>query len=162
MIVELNTTEHLHRSHSKRLKYLDIPIQYVALNVSLQVNFNYYLKLSELQFSIIGDSVIFNVPDLYLVTPVAFESSTFNLDCHSSLFSSCEEINTQLMSELSDELEYIGKEKIPSIYDIAAKSLAENFDHFANTIKPKIKYKTIVVEFQKEDGSCLRQFSYRL
>ena len=92
------------------------------------------------------------MPDLYLVTPVAFDTATFNPVCHASLFSNCNKINAQLMSELSEELAAKGMEKMPSIYDAAAKSLADDFYHFVKDGKTGFKYKTIAVGFKKEGG----------
>jgi hypothetical protein len=160
IVAELTTTEQVHRANGKRLKYLDILVQSANLNEAFQANFNYYLKVSELEFSLVGDTVIFTVPDLYLVTPVAFDTATFNPVCHASLFSNCNKINAQLMSELSEELAAKGMEKMPSIYDAAAKSLADNFYHFVKDGKTGFKYKTIAVGFKKEGGPSRRLFSY--
>jgi len=66
VVAELNTTEHIHRNSS--FKYLDIPLQYADLNLTLQVSFNYYLKLTELDFKRVGDSVTFKVPELCRLT----------------------------------------------------------------------------------------------
>ena len=93
VIAELVTTEHLHRESGKHLKYLDIPIQHADLDVSLRAHFKYHIKLSELEYSMADDTLVFTVPKLYLSTPVAFESSTFKPDCRASLFSNCEKVS---------------------------------------------------------------------
>jgi hypothetical protein len=64
------------------------------------------------------------------------------------------------MSELSGELAAKGADKIPSIYDVAAKSLADNFYHFVKDGKTGFKYKNIAVGFKKEGGPSRRLFSY--
>ena len=159
-MAELTSIEQVQRANGKRLKYLDILVQSANLNVAFQANFNYYLKVSEPEFSLVGDTVIFTVPDLYLVTPVAFDTATFNLVCHASLFSNCNKNNAQLMSELSGELAAKGSDKMPSIYDVAAKSLADNFYNFVKDGKTGFKYKTIVLGFKKEGDPSRRLFSY--
>ena len=158
VVAELNTTEYIHRNSS--FKYLDIPLQYADLNLTLQVSFNYYLKLTELDFKMVGDSIMFRVPDLYLVTPVAFESASFKPICHASWFSSCKSIQAELMLVLSTELASKGREQIPSIYDVAAKALADNFYQFAKAGKLDRQFKTVTVKFEKEGGPSQRMFNY--
>jgi hypothetical protein len=160
VIAELVTTEHLHRESGKHLKFLDIPIQHADLAVSLQVHFKYYIKLSELEYSMTDDTLVFTVPKLYLSTPVAFESSTFKPDCQASLFSNCKKIGSKMMSELSKDLEEKGLSELPVVYEKVAKALADNFDDFVRNNENIVFHRNIAVVFSDEAGPSQRLFSY--
>ena len=160
VIAERVTTEHLHRESGKHLKYLDIPIQHADLDVSLQAHFKYYIKLSELEYSMADDTLVFNVPKLYLSSPVAFESSTFKPDCQASLFSNCKKISSKMMSELSKDLEEKGLSELPVVYEKAAKALADNFDDFVKNNENIVFHRNIAVVFSDEAGPSQRLFSY--
>ena len=160
VIAELVTTEHLHRESGKHLKYLDIPIQHADLDVSLQAHFKYHIKLSELEYSMADDTLVFNVPKLYLSTPVAFESSTFKPDCQASLFSNCKKISSKMISELSKDLEEKGLLELPVVYEKAANALADNFDDFVKNNENIVFHRNIAVVFSDEAGPSQRLFSY--
>ena len=160
VIAEMVTTEHLHRESGKHLKYLDIPIQHADLAVSMQVHFKYYIKLSELEYSMADDTLVFTVPKLYLSTPVGFESSTFKPDCQASFFSNCKKISVKMMSELSKDLEEKGLSELPVVYEKAAKALADNFDDFVRNNENVVFHRNIAVVFSDEAGPSQRLFSY--
>ena len=160
VIAELVTTEHFHRESGKHLKYLDIPIQHSDLDVSLRAHFKYHIKLSELEYSMVDDTLVFTVPKLYLSTPVAFESSTFKPDCRASLFSNCEKVSSKLMSELSGDLEAKGLSELPVVYEKAAKALADNFDDFVRNNENIVFHRNIAVVFTDEASPSQRLFSY--
>ena len=160
VIAELVTTEHLHRESGKHLKYLDISILHADLAVSLQAHFKYYIKLSELEYSMTDDTLVFTVPKLYLSTPVAFESSTFKPDCQASLFSNCKKISSKMISELSKDLEEKGLSELPVVYEKAAKALADNFDAFVRNNEIIVFHRNIAVVFSDEAGPSQRLFSY--
>ena len=160
VIAERVTTEHFHRESGKHLKFLDIPIQHADLDVSFLAHFKYYIKLSELQYSMVDDTLVFTVPKLYLSTPVAVESSTFKPDCQASLFANCEKISSKLMSELSKDLEEKGQLEKLIVYEKASEALADNFDDFVRNNQNIVFHRNITVVFSDEAGPHRRQFSY--
>ena len=160
VIAERVTTEHFHRESGKHLKFLDIPLQRATLDVSFLAHFKYYIKLSELQYSMVDDTLVFTVPKLYLSTPVAFESSTFKPDCQASLFANCEKISSKLMSELSKDLEEKGQLEKLIVYEKASEALADNFDDFVRNNQNIVFHRNITVVFSDEADPHRRLFSY--
>ena len=160
VIAELVTTEHFHRESGKHLKYFDIPIQHADLDVSFRAHFKYYIKLSELEYSMADDTLVFTVPKLYLSTPVAFETSTFKPDCRASLFSNCEKVSEKLMAALSGDLKEKGLSELPVVYEKAAKALADNFDDFVRNNENIVFHRNIAVVFSDEASPSQRLFSY--
>ncbi|OAI20075.1 hypothetical protein A1359_03430 [Methylomonas lenta] len=152
-----------HESFTKeKYKYLlDLPIGDTSVSISLVAHYKYYIKLSELEYSVIGDNLVFHVPQLYLSTPVSFEFSTVNELCTTTLLGiNCTEMLKQLKNEVSTELANKGKLKMSAVYDKAAKALADNFNNFNNSNKYSANYKNIVIVFDKEISQSQRQFNY--
>jgi hypothetical protein len=146
----------------EKYKYLfDLPIGDTAASIYLVAHYKYHIKLSELKYSVMGGDLVFHVPQLYLSTPVSFEFSTVNELCSASLLGiDCAEMLKQLKNEVSNELAKKGRLQVGSVYDKAAKALADNFNNFNNSNRYAVDYKNIVVVFDKEASHSQRQFSY--
>jgi hypothetical protein len=133
---------------------------HAAFNVSLLATYKYYIKLGEIQYAVEGDTLVLEVPSLYLSTPVAFESSFLKSKCDKTLFGNCNEPEKSLMLKLSNELETKGKSRISTIYEKAAKSLADNFYQFAARNEKGVLFKNIAVTFANEGSRSRRMFNY--
>ena len=64
------------------------------------------------------------------------------------------------MDRLSNNLTTKGNSQVNSIYEKAAKSLADNINTFLKTQDNKIGYKNISVTFNNEDGHLEHLFRY--
>jgi hypothetical protein len=159
IIAQLVTHENFTK---EKYKYLfDLPIGDTSASISLVAHYKYFIKLSELKYSVMGGDLVFHVPHLYLSTPVSFEFSTVNELCSASLLGvDCAEMLKQLKNEVSNELAKKGLLQVGSVYDKAAKALADNFNNFNNSNRYSVDYKNIAVVFDKEASHSERQFSY--
>ena len=75
VVNELRTNENFHRE-SEKILWHDIPIGRAVADISLIASFKYFVKLRELKYEIEGDTLVVNVPSIYLSTPVAYDSAT--------------------------------------------------------------------------------------
>lgn len=152
-----------HDTFSKRQcskKILGNCIGYATVDISFEPHYKYYVKLAELNYVIDGDTLVFEAPKLYLSTPVGYQSAHQNTDCDKTLLGDCNKTRNSLMTELSADLEAKGLANMPSVYEKAAKSLADNFYQFASNNETGFLIKKIAVRFASEGSQSQRVFSY--
>lgn len=152
-----------HDTFSKRQcskKILGNCIGYATVDISFEPHYKYYVKLAELNYIIDGDTLVFEAPKLYLSTPVGYQSAHQNTDCDKTLLGDCNKTRNSLMTELSADLEAKGLANMPSVYEKAAKSLADNFYQFASNNETGFLIKKIAVRFASEGIQSQRVFSY--
>lgn len=131
------------------------------VEVNPDVFYKYFIKLSELKFESVNDTLKLEAPHLYLSTPVAIDTATIEHKCKSAIPNlNCKETFNQLMDRLSNNLTTKGNSQVDSIYEKAAKSLADNINTFLKTQDNKIGYKNISVTFNNEDGHLEHLFRY--
>lgn len=129
-------------------------------NISLGAHYNYYIKLTELTYRIEDGIVYVDAPRLYLLTPVAFNFDSVRETCDGLLGLGCEEMFVRLKQDMSTDLINKGRLHMNSVYDKAAKSLADNLNgHFIKNGYGRY-YKSIVVSFATEGSQSQRQFNY--
>ena len=101
VVNELRTNENFHRE-SEKILWHDIPIGRAVTDISLIASFKYFVKLRELKYEIESDTLVVNVPSLYLSTPVAYDSATVKNNCNASTpFVDCKSTINILMSEVT-------------------------------------------------------------
>lgn len=128
--------------------------------ISLVAHYNYYIKLAELTYRIEDGIIFIDVPRLYLLIPIAFDFDSVREKCDGLLGLGCEELFVTLKQDMSTDLINKGKLQMNSIYDKAAKILADNLNgHFTKNGYGRY-YKSIVVSFATEGSHSQRQFNY--
>ena len=131
------------------------------VTVEPDVYYKYFIRLGDLRYSIAGDTLNFNVPALYLSTPVAIDPSSLDQKCKTVIPNmNCKSTFNKLMGDLSDILERKGNKQKASVYDKAAKSLADNFHQFIKNNGNEIGYKNIAVTFIDEGSKSQHLFRY--
>ncbi len=140
-------------------KKLGVPVASVDASISLVASFKYYVKLGELKYTIEDDTLIFNVPKLYLSTPVAYDSSTIQRKCDADGFAICKGTQDGLLTGVTEKLEVKGNLALASMYDKSAKTLADNFDNFAKKNRDE-DYNNIAVIFANEPGQSRHIFNF--
>lgn len=145
--------------------FIDImgfPIGNTDATVSLVAHYKYFIKLSELTHQLKGDVLILNVPSLYLSTPVAFEFSTVKESGNTFAFGPDKtELIEQIKARASSELSQKGRLQINTVYDKAAKALADNINSFYEANGNSGFHKEIAVIFANEKSPSQRKFSYK-
>jgi hypothetical protein len=160
VVNELRTNENFHRE-SEKILWHDIPLGRAVADISLIASFKYFVKLRELKYEIEGDTLVVNVPSIYLSTPVAYDSATVKNNCNASTpFVDCKPTINILMSEVTGKLAEQGKAQMALVFDKAAKALAYNLDMLAKNNERAIFYKNIAVVFANEAGQSQRMFNY--
>jgi len=164
VIAELQTNEDFHKGLTKRVKIpglFSISAAKLGADVSAVATYKYYVKLSEVKYGIEGDTLVLNVPALYLSVPVAFDSATLKTSCSStSMFVKCKPLVNDLISDITGVLETKGKLNLSNVFEKAAKALADNFDSFAKNNEKDVFYKNIAVVFTNESATSRRLFNY--
>ena len=115
--------------------------------------------MGELKYTIEDDTLIFNVPKLYLSTPVAYDSSTIQRKCDTGGFAICKGTQDGLLTGVTEKLEVKGNLALASMYDKSAKTLADNFNSFAKK-NNYVVYNYIAVVFANEPGQSRHIFNY--
>jgi hypothetical protein len=101
------------------------------VKISLVAQYKYYIKLTKLTYRIENGVVFVYIPMLYLLTPVAFNFDSVRERCDSLLGLGCEDLFVRLKQDISADLISKGMSQMSSVYDTAAKSLADNLNgHF--------------------------------
>ena len=129
-------------------------------DISLVAHYEFYIKLAELKHHIENGIVFVDVLRLYLSTPVAFNFDSVTENCNGLFGLDCKELFTQLKQDISTDLINKGTNQIPSLYDIAAKSLADNLNNYFTNQHLNHYYKSIVIRFTAEKSTSQRQFNY--
>ncbi|MCX7084930.1 MAG: hypothetical protein NTY69_05265 [Methylococcales bacterium] len=160
VLAKFQTLENIHHLFVKHIPYTDIPYGKIDANLSVMVHYRYHIKLSELSYSLNDDTLVFTLPRLYLMTPVAHDTSTLSRKCHSVLLASCKNTLNTLMTEVSSVLADRGKDHKHNVYDVAAKALADRFDAFMKLNEKPVFYRAIVVVFEDENTPSQRVFRY--
>lgn len=159
VIAELQTRDTFSKRQCSK-KILGNCIGYATVDVSFEPHYKYYVKLAELNYVIDGDTLVFEAPKLYLSTPVGYQSANQNTDCDNTLLGDCNKTRNSLMTELSGDLEAKGLANMPSVYEKAAKSLADKFYQFASNNETGFFIKKVAVRFASEGSQSQRVFSY--
>jgi hypothetical protein len=173
VIAESVNVENFHRESGQSV---DGPlgkftVHHADVDVSEEANYKYYVALSSLKYDMIGDTLLFTVPKLNLSKPVATQSSTFKSICKQTVglmitsnssfeMPDCKKALTQLIQAKSNELQEKGEARKISVYEAAAKGLANNFNAFAKNNDKEIYYKNIAVVFADEPDQHRRVFNY--
>ena len=160
VISELKTAEKFEDHWVEKIPHTGIVVARVDAEISMVASFKYYVKLGELKYAIENDTLIFNVPNLYLSKPVAYDSSTVQRKCDSDGLATCKGSLDRLMSGVTGNLEAKGNSKITNMYEISAKTLADNFDSFVKHNNKEVFYKNIAVIFANESSQSRRMFNY--
>ena len=131
------------------------------VEVHPEVFYKYFIKLSELRYSLSDDTLTLRAPQLYLSTPVAMDASSIDHHCQSVMASlNCKETFNTLMDSVSERLKTKGILQKSSIYEKAARSLADTVDHIIRRHEQTIVYKNIAVIFGDEHGETVHWFRY--
>lgn len=143
----------------------------IWVEISEEAYYKYNVALSSLRYDMEGETLVFTVPKLNLSLPVATNSSTYKDKCRGKTGpftvkdSSCklpgfkEPLET-LTVEKSSILQKRGEARKGTAYEIAAKTLADNFNEFAKNNDKEIYYKNIAVVFADEPHQPRRVFPY--
>ena len=160
VIATLKTTETYQQTHCLKELFGQCLLP-TRVEVNPEVFYKYFIKLSELRYSLSGDTLILQVPQLYLSTPVAMDSDSIEHRCHATFISfHCKQAFNNLMDTVSGRLIVKGNLQKTSVYEKAAKSLADNINAFLQHQNQKIGYKNIAVHFNDEDGRSEYLFRY--
>lgn len=129
-------------------------------DISLVAHYKFYIKLAELKYHVENGVVFVEIPRLYLSTPVAFNFDTVREECNGLFGLECKGLFEQLKQDISSDLVSKGLHQIPTMYDTAAKSLADNLNNYFTANGQHYYYKSIVVNFIAEGSKSHRQFNY--
>jgi hypothetical protein len=159
VIAELVTNESFaHKQCTKTL--INICIAWATFNISFDAHYKYYIKLNELKYSVEGDALVFEIPELYLSTPVGIDTANSMAQCQKTLLGNCNKVITSGTQLVSQDLITKGNQSLPSVYDKAANSLANHFNEFQKDKLTWGSYKNIHVSFLKENSSSRRAFNF--
>jgi hypothetical protein len=158
VIATVDQGETIQRERHKEIFGKKVPGTKTIVNLNLKAAYKYYVKLSELSYTINGNEVLFNVPHLYLSKPVGFDSITYG--CNNAILGNCNKVYSQLMGQLPSDLEKIGESKFSTTYQTAAQALADNFHEFVVNNDKGLAVKTISVKFSSEDTNNNHVFHY--
>ena len=147
-------------------------VSHIWVEFSEEAYYKYNVALSTLKYNMDGDTLLFTVPKLKLSFPVATNSFTFKDKCKGKIWpfptakdSSCklpgfkEPLETLTVQKTS-VLQQRGEARKETAYEMAAKSLADNFNAFAKNNDKEIFYKNIAVVFADEPHQLRRVFNY--
>ena len=147
-------------------------VSHIWVEFSEEAYYKYNVALSTLKYNMDGDTLLFTVPKLKLSFPVATNSFTFKDKCKGKIWpfptakdSSCklpgfkEPLETLTVQKTS-VLQQRGEERKVTMYETAAKSLADHFNEFAKINDKEIFYKNIAVVFSDEPDQPRRVFNY--
>ncbi len=160
VISELKSAEKFDEHWDKKIPNIGVVVAKVDAEISMVASFKYYVKLGELKYTIENDTLVFNVPNLYLSKPVAYDSSTIQIKCDADGLASCDGSRDRLMRGVTSKLEAKGDLAMANVYEKAAKALADNFDSFAKLNNKDVFYKNIAVVFANEPSQSRRMFNY--
>jgi TPR repeat protein len=145
---------------------------HIWVEISEEAYYKYNVALSTLRYDMEGETLVFTVPKLNLSLPVATNSSTYKDKCKGKVWpfptakdSSCklpgfkEPLETLTVQKTS-VLQQRGEARKETAYEMAAKSLADNFNAFAKNNDKEIFYKNIAVVFADEPHQLRRVFNY--
>ena len=132
----------------------------IDAEISLVAYYKFHIKMAELKYHVENGVVFVEIPRLYLSTPVAFNFDTVHEKCNGLLGLKCEKLLQQLKQNVSSDLVGKGLHQIPSLYNIAAKSLADNLNNYFAANGHNYYYKSIVISFIAEGSKSQRQFNY--
>ena len=158
VIAELKSAETFNETWKK--KVLGITIAHVDAEISMVASFKYHIKLGELKYTAEEDTLVFNVPNLYLSIPVAYDSSTLQRKCDADILAICKGTLDKLINDATGKLEAKGNSEMVNIYEKAAKALADHFDSFIKNNNKYVFYKNIAVVFANEPSQSRRIFNY--
>lgn len=138
---------------------------------SEEANYKFNVALSDLRYDMNGDTLVFTVPKVDLSLPVATDSSTYNDKCKGKTGpftvkdSSCnlpgfKDLLEKLTVDKTSILQNRGEARKVTVYEAAAKSLADNFNEFAKNNDKDVYYKNIAVIFSDEPYQPKRKFNY--
>jgi hypothetical protein len=160
VISELKTAEKFDDHWVKKIPHTGIVVARVDAEITMVASFKYYVKLGELKYTIENDTLVFNVPNLYLSKPVAYDSSTLQRKCDSDGLATCKGTLDSLITGSTGKLEVKGNLEMANVYEKSAKALADNFDSFAKHNNKEVFYKNIAVIFANEPSQSRRMFNY--
>ncbi len=159
VLAELVTNERFDRKQCTK-KILGQCIGSASFDISFEAHYKYHIKLSELTYHMEGDALVFEIPNLYLSTPVGIDTTAEDSHCKQKLLGNCDKTRNDLLREVSGELERKGKASLPSAYDKASNKLADNFNEFAKNNSMGVFYKNIYVSILSENSKSRRVFSF--
>jgi hypothetical protein len=160
VISELKTAEKFDDHWVKKIHNTGIVVARVDAEISMVASFKYYVKLGELKYAIENDTLVFNVPNLYLSKPVAYDSSTVQRKCDADGLATCKDTLDKLIAGTTEKLEVKGNLAMTNMYEKSAKALADNFNSFAKNNNKEVFYKNIAVIFANEPSQSRRMFNY--
>jgi hypothetical protein len=131
------------------------------VEVNPDVFYKYFIKLSDLKFALSGETLKLEAPHMYLSTPVPIDPASIQHKCKSTIPNlNCKQTFNSMMNSLSSWLVTNGLVQMESVYEKAAKSLADNINTFLKNQDSKIGYKNISVSFNDEKGNSEHLFRY--
>ena len=151
VISELKNGEKFKDHWARKIPGTGISYASADAEITLVASYKYYIKLGELKYANEDETLVFNVPSLYLSTPVAFDSSTLDPSCDADLLGSCKGTLKNLNKEVSGKLEEKGNSYMGLVYETSAKALAKSFDSIARQSN-EVAYNNIAVVFANEPG----------
>ncbi len=158
IISELKTTETIEKVEV--IKVAGIETGRTHSSISLVATFKYHIRLTELKYALEGDTLVFHIPNLYLLTPVGYDTATLKRICIPTGIAICGDSLLNLEKEISPKLQIKGNQHLNSVYETSAKSLANDFDAFIKNNNKDILYKNITVIFDNEPNASKRMFNY--
>ena len=160
VITELKTRQTFDKHKDIKISHTEIVTGSINSSISLYATFKYFIKLAQLKYTIEGDTLVFHIHQVYLSTPVAYDSATLEKSCTTTRIAVCGNSLDNLEKQVTAILEEKGNQHLTSVYEKAAKSLADNFDAFIKNNNKDILYKNIAVIFDNEPSRSEHKFKY--
>ena len=140
----------------------DFPIGDSEATLSLKAHYNYYIKLSEVTHDLDNRTLTINIPKLYLLTPVAFDSASLKEKGVSKYFGGDpDELLNSLRRGITSELNIKGKVQMRNVREKASRSIAENFNAFLSNNKVSAFYDEIAVVFNDDKKVTYPKYGFK-
>jgi hypothetical protein len=163
VIATLITHETFTSSDNNQISLLGNALQLGSTNVSIELtaHYKYYVQFSALKHQLQGQTLIISAPALKLTKPVAFEFSSVKENGQATLLGPNKQaLLQQVKNTLSDELTLKGLQQMPSVYDKAAKALADNINSYMQNNDQAGFYQTLQITFANEKSPSTRLYNY--
>ena len=137
----------------------DLPIGDTEASLSVIANYKYYIRLGDVVHRLADGKLYIDVPDLKLSMPVAFDITSVSESSKKTGFGPREEfLIKQLRVDMARQLRVKGELQKRSVYEQAAKSLADNFNKYLVENGFSGAYEEIVVSFNGVDNVIRRLY----
>ncbi|MBY6191981.1 hypothetical protein KUV22_16255 [Microbulbifer agarilyticus] len=139
----------------------DLPIGDTEARISVVANYKYFVQLGDIVHHLSGDTLYIKAPDLELSEPVAFDIRSMSESSKTTGFGpDADSLLVELRVKMAKQLKVNGLLQKTSVYERAAKSIADNFNEYMENNGFSGMYEKIVVSFNGASSELSRSYEY--